>query len=119
MTSGDGGNSNGVRDFNSDIEALHIRQNLLEEREIRNGTRLKLVEDTQKDQRDWVVKALGPVMDQLHLSSQQQKLILTTLESNQRQIRKLFAKMDEHGMGRKAQRRKPAKRDTKKRRTAK
>lgn len=107
-----GDSPNGMsRDYSSELEALHLRQNLLEEREIRNGTRIAKVEDGHADHRDWIVRALGPIQEQLHLIRTEHNGKLSSLE---KAIRKLFAKLDEHGMGRKPTRKKQAQRPPRK-----
>lgn len=96
-----------MRDFSTEIEAVHKRQNLLEEREIRNSKKIGDLENSRDDQRDWIVRALGPVQQTL-LSIQEDNKV--RFESIGKQLRKLFARLDEHGMGRGLDRKKQAKR---------
>lgn len=53
------------RDFASEIEAVHVRQNLQEDREIRQGLAIKKLQDDRADHRDWIIRALGPVQQTL------------------------------------------------------
>ncbi len=80
---GSSDNHNGVN-YSAELEAIHVRQNLQEEREIKQGIKIKKLEVGAADHRDWIVKALGPVQAEL-LSLRNQ---LSTIE---RALERLFA----------------------------